>query len=48
MPFDGTSSYEKDFPAHAVQRREQHAPAQAQKDSTPFDATSNYKVLWMT
>ena len=47
VPFDGTSSYEKDFPAHAVQRREQHAPVQAQKDCTPFDATSSYKVLLM-
>ena len=44
MPFDGTSSYGKDYPAHAVQRREGHGPPQAVKDSQPFDATSSYKV----
>ena len=44
MPFDGTSSYGKDYPAHAVQRREGYAPVQASKDSAPFDATSSYKV----
>ena len=46
-PLTAPAAMRRTSPPHAVQRREQHAPVQAQKDCTPFDATSSYKVLLM-
>lgn len=42
--FDGHTSYEMDYPAHAVQPRAPPAPVSANKSSAKFEGVSSYTV----